>query len=203
MSKVVVYIDGFNLYYGIKSKSWDHLFWLNPKLLAENIAKSNQQIMCVKYFTARFTQNSKKQQNQVKYFEAIETLDAVDMFFGKYQLNPHTCPKCSNVENLPSEKMTDVNIAVELLADAYENNYDTALLVSADSDLTGPIKKVKALFPDKKVICFFPPGRSSKELMKVSSGFFHISKTKLTNSQFDDTVISKNGVPLQRPQEWK
>ena len=42
--------------------------------------------------------------------------------------------------------MTDVNISVELLADAFQNKFDTALLVSGDSDLTGPIKKIKELF---------------------------------------------------------
>ena len=46
--------------------------------------------------------------------------------------------------------MTDVNIAVEMLADAFHNEYDTAILISADSDLSAPIKKVKSLFPQKK-----------------------------------------------------
>ena len=45
--------------------------------------------------------------------------------------------------------MTDVNIAMELLVDAQQDKFDTALLVSADSDLTGPILKVRNLFPNK------------------------------------------------------
>jgi uncharacterized LabA/DUF88 family protein len=33
--------------------------------------------------------------------------------------------------------MTDVNIAVELMQDAFQNKFDTALLVTANSDLVG------------------------------------------------------------------
>jgi hypothetical protein len=56
--------------------------------------------------------------------------------------------------------MTDVNIAVELLGDAYQDKFDTALLISADSDLTTPIEKVHLLFPKKRVISVFPPNRA-------------------------------------------
>jgi len=99
--------------------------------------------------------------------------------------------------------MTDVNIAVELLADAYQDKFDTALLVSADSDLSGPIEMVRQLFPKKKVVSAFPPDRSSKELMRLSSAYFTISRTVLANSQFDDQVTSKSGYPLIRPDTWK
>jgi hypothetical protein len=48
-----------------------------------------------------------------------------------------------------NETMTDVNIAVELMQDAFHNNFDTALLVSADSDLVGPVVAVQKLLPQK------------------------------------------------------
>ncbi|MGH9629467.1 MAG: NYN domain-containing protein [Bryobacteraceae bacterium] len=44
-----------------------------------------------------------------------------------------------------SEKMTDVNIAVELLQDAFQGAFDTAILISADSDLIAPIAAVRRL----------------------------------------------------------
>ena len=40
--------------------------------------------------------------------------------------------------------MTDVNMAVELLSDAQDDEYDVAILVSADSDLAGPIEAVRS-----------------------------------------------------------
>jgi len=43
--------------------------------------------------------------------------------------------------------MTDVNIAVEMMADTFQNHLDTALLLSADSDLVGSINTIKGLIP--------------------------------------------------------
>ena len=43
------------------------------------------------------------------------------------------------------EKGVDVQLAVDLLVGAYENSYDTAILLSSDTDLIPAIKKVKEL----------------------------------------------------------
>ena len=39
--------------------------------------------------------------------------------------------------------MTDVNIATAMLTDAYRDRFDTALLVSADSDLVPPVRAAR------------------------------------------------------------
>ena len=46
-----------------------------------------------------------------------------------------TCSRCGFVHSTSVEKKTDVNIAVRLLEDAYDNEFDLALVISADSDL--------------------------------------------------------------------
>jgi len=56
---------------------------------------------------------------QSTYIDAVQTLADTSIYFGKYQTNPHTCRNCGYVHNANSEKMTDVNIAVELLQDAF------------------------------------------------------------------------------------
>lgn len=61
------------------------------------------------------------------------------------------------------EKMTDVNIAVQMLSDAFQDQFDVALLVSADSDLVGLITTLRQLFPLKRVIVAFPPRRCAEE----------------------------------------
>lgn len=43
------------------------------------------------------------------------------------------------------EKGVDVQIAVDLLVGAYENKYDTAILVSSDTDLLPAITKVRSM----------------------------------------------------------
>ena len=57
MDRVIVYIDGFNLYFGLKSKGWRRYFWLNPQKLIENLLKPGQRLVFTKYFTARVNNN--------------------------------------------------------------------------------------------------------------------------------------------------
>lgn len=45
--------------------------------------------------------------------------------------------------------MTDVNIATQIIIDAYQNKYDMAMLISGDSDLDPPIKAVHKNFTQK------------------------------------------------------
>lgn len=139
---------------------------------------------------------------QNTYLEALGALDDFHIFYGKYQQTPRTCAACGAVDLVPSEKMTDVNIAVELLVDAYGNSFDDAILVSADSDLVAPVKAVKRLFPGKRLILAFPPARASKELRKVADAAFTIGRAKLAASQFPRAVKWKDGFILKRPQDW-
>lgn len=55
------------------------------------------------------------------------------------------------------EKETDVNIALYLVNEAYKNSYDTALILSRDSDLKPAIAMIRKEFSDKEVIAVAPP----------------------------------------------
>ncbi|MGC1377835.1 MAG: NYN domain-containing protein [Anaerolineales bacterium] len=202
MERIITYIDGFNLYFGLKSSGWQRYYWLNLSLMAQNLLKPNQKLVSVKYFTSRVAQPAGKRQRQTTYLDALATLPNLSIAYGKYQHNPHTCPRCGYIEIIPSEKMTDVNIAVELLGDAYQNNYDTALLVSADSDLTTSIEKVRLFFPTKRVVVVFPPNRGSKELVKAASAHLTLGRGILAKSQFPNLVTTVSGYVLERPVEW-
>jgi uncharacterized LabA/DUF88 family protein len=203
MDRVITYIDGFNLYFGLKSSNWQRYYWLNLQLLSKNLIKSNQKLIYTKYFTSRVANPLDKRIRQNTYLEALGTLPDFSITYGKYQHNPHTCPKCNYVEIIPSEKMTDVNIAVELLGDAYEDKFDTALLISADSDLTTPIEKVRQLFSKKRVISIFPPNRASKELEKVATACFHLGRGVISSSLFPPEVTKPDGYILKCPTKWK
>jgi len=203
MQRVITYIDGFNLYFGLRDKGWRRFFWLDIQKLSINLLKPQQQLVFTKYFTARVSQSDTKRRRQQTYLEALETLSDFKIFYGKYQLNPRTCRNCGFQDNIPNEKMTDVNIAVELLADAFQNRYDTAIIISADSDLTGPVERVRQLFPGKQVVVAFPPKRSSLELKNVASACFTIGRTKFKRSQFPEQVTKPDGYTLVRPARWK
>ena len=147
--------------------------------------------------------NPNKEKRQRTYISALETLPNTEIYYGKYLTNQHTCPNCGNIENIPSEKMTDVNIATHLLADAFNNAFDVGIVISADSDLTGPIKMVKHLFVDKKVVVAFPPDRVSFDMKDAASAYFHIGRRKFAKSQFPQVIQLTNGIKIKRPGSWK
>ena len=91
------------------------------------------------------------------------------------------------------EQMTDVNITVQLLADAFDDPFDTALVISADSDLTTPVSKVRQRFPVKRVVIPEPPGHHSTALCNNASGYFTIGEAKLRSSQLPDQVQRADG----------
>lgn len=201
--RVIGYIDGFNLYFGLKTKKWKKFYWLNIQELVKNMLKPDQSLIVTKYFTSRVFAPPDKLKRQGTYIEALETLKYFQIFYGHYQSNAKECRKCGNIEMVPSEKMTDVNIAVEMLADAYLDLFDIALLISADSDLIAPIQKIKQLFPNKKIVIAFPPARWSFSLSKIVDGYSHIGRKTLAKSIFPDKVTKKDGFVLTKPVEWK
>ena len=52
MRRVIAYIDGFNLYYGLKSKGWNSLLWIDLNRLIQRLLKNNQELVEIKYFTS-------------------------------------------------------------------------------------------------------------------------------------------------------
>ncbi|MBI5724829.1 MAG: NYN domain-containing protein [Planctomycetes bacterium] len=206
MKRVVAYIDGFNLYFGLKSKGWKRYFWLDVQKLVRNLLKDDQELVFTKYFTSMVSstpQNPEKHKRQSDFLEALGTLGDFKIYFGQYQLRPQKCGRCGFVQYIPTEKMTDVNIATQLMTDAYENIYDMAMLVSADSDLTGPVEAVRTLFPAKRVVVAFPPDRVSKQLKLVASAYFTIGRDTIAHSQFPDEVRKPDGFILRRPLKWR
>jgi uncharacterized LabA/DUF88 family protein len=99
--------------------------------------------------------------------------------------------------------MTDVNIATEMLSDAFEDQFDVALLISADSDLVGPVEKIRRLFPNKRIVVVFPPARHSNALKNVAHACLHLDHVVLTKSVFPDQVVKLDGFVLHRPAEWR
>lgn len=205
MSRVMVYVDGFNLYFGLRSKGWRKYYWLDLHALATALLKPGQTLEGVHYFTSRIRANGRNvpdMQRQTSYLEALSTLPILQTHFGHYLEKPKQCRQCGAQWMDYEEKMTDVNIAVQLLADAFDDRFDTALLISGDSDLTTPVRKLRAQFPAKRLIVVFPPGRQSFELKKAANATFTIGEANLRQSQLPAQVQRADGFILQRPAHW-
>ena len=205
MSRVTVYVDGFNLYFGLKTAGFKKHFWLDLIALSQALLKPGQQLDAVHYFTARIRDNGRNvddQKRQNTYIEALK-LQGVRCQFGHFLDKPRSCRSCGAGWTDYEEKMTDVNIAVQLITDAVDDQFDVALLVSGDSDLVTPLRWLRQRFPGKRLIVAFPPKRHSAELKRAAHGHLTIGEDKLRSSQLPASLAKPDGYVLQRPSTWK
>lgn len=201
MERVTVYVDGFNIYFGMLEAGFANCKWLDLKSLVLSLLKSNQECVEVKYFTSRVSNNPDKQRRQTTYIEALETV-GIKVFYGQYQHDKIECKRCGNVWPNYNEKMTDVNIATQMIIDAYQDKYDMAMLISGDSDLVPPIRAVHENFNDKRVFVAFPPKRFNHSVALVAKGSIIIGRKKLVDSQLPNEVKKRDGYTLRKPGEW-
>lgn len=202
--KVIAYIDGFNLYYGLKESDWRRYLWLDLPTLAKSLIRPDQDLINTKYFTSRVVSPEGKKKRQSIYLEALAAHcgRSLKMYFGHYQSDPWTCNACGAVEQVPSEKKTDVNIAVEMMVDAFSDSFDTALVITADSDLIPPIVAVKRFYPQKRIVVAFPPKRHSVELQREAHVSFTIGRAKFAQAQMPEEITKLDGTVLRRPAKW-
>jgi len=98
--------------------------------------------------------------------------------------------------------MTDVNIAVKMLIDAFDNKFDTGILISGDSDLIPPIREIHKKFKNKKIVVGFPPKRHNVSVARVSRGNFIIGRKNIKDCQLPISIIKPDGYKLVKPSEW-
>ena len=144
-----------------------------------------------------------KRKRQSDFLEALDTLSDFKIYQGHYLGKPVTCHSCGSTWRTHEEKMTDVQIATELLVDVFNNSFDKALLITADSDLVPPIVAIKKLFPEKRIVVGFPPQRASVALSRAAHASFSINTEVLEKSVFPDEVTKRDGYILRKPFQWK
>jgi len=182
--RVIVYVDGFNLYFGLLEAGFDRYKWLNIEGLVQSILKPDQQLVSIRYFTSRVSNDPDKQKRQSIYIEALETT-GIKIYYGHYQRSKIECRRCGNVWATYNEKKTDVNIATQMLVDAYLDRFDMAMLLSGDTDLVPPIKAVHEYFKGKRVFVAFPPKRFNSSVAMVARGHMIIGRKKLRDNSSD------------------
>jgi uncharacterized LabA/DUF88 family protein len=203
MKRLIAYVDGFNLYYGLRSKNWKWFYWLNVQEMARLMLKPGQTLVNTRYFTTIVNQPADKHKRQATFLEALRTLNDFQIYYGHFLSDTITCKNCGHTYQTYHEKMTDVNIATELLSDAFQDKFDVALLVSADSDLVGPVQTVQRLFGKKRIVVAFPPARYSNALKRTANAYTYIGRNVLSKSVFPDQVTKPDGFVLRRPARWR
>ena len=91
----------------------------------------------------------------------------VKVILGEFKLKDKKCRSCHCLYKTYEEKQTDVNISIKLFQEAIYDNYDTAMIISGDSDLMPALKAVKQTFPSKQIGVIIPIGRCAESLKKL------------------------------------
>lgn len=210
--RVVAYIDGFNLYSAIREAGLDRYLWLNVVGLFNELLLPNQRLVSVHYFTAPLNRKERaKRQND--FLAANAMSPELTVHEGEFQFNsnycgicrtPLGCSACGSPNKVPVEKQSDVNLGTQLGLDAGRDRFDTALILSTDSDFVGAIKLVRGAFPAKRIIVTLPPGRYERTqgLSDAATGSYEIWPDSLKKAQLPDTVQIANGELVHRPSAW-
>ena len=203
MDRVKAYVDGFNLYHGLKQKHGHRYLWLDLEVLVSRLIRPSQQLVAIDYFTARVRNQTTSERRQATYLDALAAHSRlVTVVEGRFQEKNHYCRSCGNQWASYEEKETDVSIAVTLVEDGAAHLFDTALLISGDSDLCPAVRSLRRACPDKRVIAVFPPKRHSAELGRLADGVLRINDATIRQSQLPESVVSPAGISLKRPNYW-
>lgn len=150
--RTYIYVDGFNLYYGaVKDTPYK---WLDLKALFSRILKPYNEIRAIKYYTAKLAgrpDDLDAPNRQTFYLNAPKAqIPEIEITFGHFLQStvrmrlakPKPWKKTEAVIKT-EEKGSDVNLALHVLNDAWQNLYDCAVICSNDSDLSEALRLIK------------------------------------------------------------
>jgi uncharacterized LabA/DUF88 family protein len=170
-------------------------------------------LQAIKYFTAIVAGPTRS--HQETYLKALATLPLVDVILGKFKTervrcNESSCTHAGNrIFETVEEKRTDVNIAISMLDDAYQNACDQFVLVSGDSDLVPSVNLIRTRFPQKKTIVYVPHipalsiGRGfAVELRATANAHRDLPLNLLSRAQFPAQVPDGAGGSIAKPATW-
>lgn len=127
----------------------------------------------------------------------------IKVVYGQFRGVDKFCTKCKQKYSTYEEKRTDVNIAIKLFEEARNDNFDTAVIISGDSDLIPSIQTTKSLFPNKEFGVIIPFNRSADELKNVAHFHMKMKPEHLEHSVFEENVLLNDGTILICPPNWK
>lgn len=201
MKIVNFYIDGFNFYFGLRSKGWKKYYWLNIVKFCESFLKEDQQLGMVFYFTAVQKDVGKKDRQDL-LFSANKLNPKFKLVFGKFLAKKIKTEV--GYHKTFEEKQTDVNIAVEMIRNVIFKKADISVLISADSDLIPPLYLIRELSVEHKVFCYFPPKRHSADLQNLADAVINLERyeKRFKDNLLEDQIELSNGFVIKRPENW-
>jgi len=206
--RVIVYVDGFNFYYGLKTialrdQRWKKFYWLDIVSFFEKMLTYKQELVVVNYFSAR-PHDIDASKRQDLFFSANKLNTKFRLILGKYLKKDIICKNCGNIIHSFEEKETDVRIATQMINDVYKKSCDITIIVSADSDIIPSVELIREINPEHKIYVYFPPLRHSVSLSNACDSERKLSnfKARFNQSMLSDRVTLLNGTVIDRPNKW-
>ena len=203
----IVYVDGFNLYYG--SLRGGPYRWLNLEMYFSHL-RPHDKIQKIRYFTAEVM--GPAADRQAAYLSALATLPLVEVILGQFKNKQikGLCKDCPLPDpqffSVPEEKRTDVNIAIWMLHDAHKDLCDRMILVSGDSDLVPVVAMIKAEYPSKEIIVYVPAldkiRGAATELRAIAHKHRTLPAKLFLTAQLPATIPSSSGSLITKPPTW-
>ena len=164
--RVMIFIDGSNFYYSLKNLKIGRIDF---QKLIQLLTKSKLLISTF-YYNAplNISINPKRYWDQQKFFNELRKIPDFNVVLCK--LRKHKREKGNFVFDVKGD---DVHLAVDLVSGAYEDLYDTAIIVSGDEDFVPAIKKVQKL--GKKIVNAYFKSSSSASLKKTCDDFIYMN----------------------------
>jgi len=214
--RVTFLIDGFNLFHSIRESIADgrkagsaiSAKWLNLKALCDKLLvdvthfPKGSTTSKIRYFTALATHLAPDKVTDHKtYISALDS-EGVLVAVGNFKRKEIKCPKCNKRFVRHEEKETDVNIGIALVRSFLEDECDTAVILSGDTDLVSAVLSAKQLYPKKRIGIAFPYRRHNNHFQSVADFTFKLKTASYINAQFGPTITCSDGTVLTKPPDW-
>ncbi len=169
--KATVFIDGSNHYNLLKSlfNNSKSLKDFNFEFFIEKLV-GNKTLVRVYYYTAPldWKKDEETYKKQQKFFENLRKISNFKLVLCRMQKVKINGKICYQV------KEDDIHLAVDMVRLAYNNAYDTAVLVSSDGDFVPAIHAVQDIGKKVKNIGF--PNKFSWHLKQECDSFIKLKK---------------------------
>lgn len=203
---IIYIIDGFNFSYGVIQGTGHK--WLDLEKYFLRL-RQDDLIQHIHYFTSPVTGVTERA-NQQAYLNALNTLTSVTVTRGNHKRKTGRClvRACTYAGEREftalEEKRTDVQIALQMLEDAYENRAERFVLVSGDSDLVPAVNRVKGR--GKEVVVYIPARDLKRgaavELRSAATRHATLPTTLLGHAHFPDEMPDGAGGVIHKPAGW-
>jgi|WetSurMetagenome_2_1015567.scaffolds.fasta_scaffold45132_2 uncharacterized LabA/DUF88 family protein len=152
--RVMVFIDGSNLYHSLKN--YFNRTDLDLGKFTKKIIGKRTHVRTY-YYNARVGQKQEPElyKQQQVFFASVNAIPYTELRLGRLvYTNWPSVP--------PYEKGTDVQLATDMITHSYKNNYDVAILVAGDNDFAGAVQAVKDNGKHVEVVLFGKIGTSQQ-----------------------------------------